>query len=115
MEEITGVPAKAMLVKSGLLPIPPKNAVVLDNACGGGVVASLLFNAIGNTSDVRVVCGDVEEYMVQSAAERIKVNGWNGEATLADAQVLIHFKNFHAQPGSLLFSGPPILGQPFHP
>ncbi|KAJ7926159.1 S-adenosyl-L-methionine-dependent methyltransferase [Mycena leptocephala] len=94
MEEITGVPAKAMLVKSGLLPIAPKNAVVLDNACGGGVVASLLFNAIGNTSDVRVVCGDVEEYMVQSAAEKIKANGWSGEATLADAQALPFSDNY---------------------
>ncbi|KAJ6563644.1 S-adenosyl-L-methionine-dependent methyltransferase [Mycena vulgaris] len=85
MEEITGVPAKAMLVKSGLLPMPPKKALVLDNACGGGVVASLLFNALGKTSDVRVVCGDLEEYMVNSTAERIKANGWNAEATVVDA------------------------------
>ncbi|KAJ6537642.1 S-adenosyl-L-methionine-dependent methyltransferase [Mycena capillaripes] len=88
MEEITGVPAKAMLVQSGLLPTPPKNAVVLDNGCGAGVVASLLFNAIGKTSDVHVVCADLESYMVQSAAERIKTNGWDAEATVADAQAL---------------------------
>ncbi|KAJ7851973.1 S-adenosyl-L-methionine-dependent methyltransferase [Mycena leptocephala] len=86
MEEVTGVPAKAMLSQSGLLPTLPKNAVMLDNACGGGVLTSLLFDAIGKTSDIRVVCGDLEEYMVKSAAERIKVNGWNAEATVADAQ-----------------------------
>ncbi|KAJ6535126.1 S-adenosyl-L-methionine-dependent methyltransferase [Mycena capillaripes] len=88
MEEITGVPAKAMLVQCGLLPTPPKNAMVLDNACGGGVVTSLLFNTIGKTSDVHVVCGDLENYMVESAAERIKQNGWDAEAVVADAQAL---------------------------
>jgi len=89
MEEITGVPAKAMLIQSGLLPTPPDGALVLDNACGGGVVTSLLFDAIkGQTNDVRVVCGDLEDYMVKSAAERIKTNEWNAEATVADAQAL---------------------------
>ncbi|KAJ7485087.1 S-adenosyl-L-methionine-dependent methyltransferase [Mycena galericulata] len=88
MEEITGVPAKAMLVLSGLLPTPPKNAVVLDNACGGGIVTALLFDAIGKSSDVHVVCGDLEEYMVQSAGKRIELNGWNAEATVVDAQAI---------------------------
>ncbi|KAF8198845.1 S-adenosyl-L-methionine-dependent methyltransferase [Mycena galopus ATCC 62051] len=88
MEEITSVPAKAMLVQSGLLPTPPKDAKVLDNACGAGVVTSLLLSTIGKTNDIHVVCGDLEEYMVNTTAERIKTNGWNAEATLADAQAL---------------------------
>ncbi|KAJ6496328.1 S-adenosyl-L-methionine-dependent methyltransferase [Mycena sanguinolenta] len=88
MEELTGIPAKAMLVQSGLLPTPPLNAKVLDNACGGGVLTSILFNAVGKSTDVAVTCGDVKEYMVRSAAERIKANGWNAEATEADAQAL---------------------------
>ncbi|KAJ7080078.1 S-adenosyl-L-methionine-dependent methyltransferase [Mycena crocata] len=74
MEEMTGVSAKAML-----------NALVLDNACGAGVLTSLFFNAAGKTDDVRVVCGDVEEYMVKCAADRIKTNGWNAEAVVVDA------------------------------
>ncbi|KAJ7031263.1 S-adenosyl-L-methionine-dependent methyltransferase [Mycena alexandri] len=88
MEEITGIAAKAMLVQSGLLPTPPHDAVVLDNACGGAVVTSILFNTIGKTGDVHVVCGDLEDYMVKSAAKRINSNGWNAEATTADAQAL---------------------------
>ncbi|KAJ7773616.1 S-adenosyl-L-methionine-dependent methyltransferase [Mycena maculata] len=89
MEEITGVPARAMLVQSGLLPSPPNGAVVLDNACGGGVVTALLFGDIHKNNDtVRVVCGDLEEYMVNNSAERIKLNGWNAEAVIADAQAL---------------------------
>ncbi|KAJ7665060.1 S-adenosyl-L-methionine-dependent methyltransferase [Mycena polygramma] len=90
MEEITGIPAKAMLVQSGLLPTPPAGALVLDNACGGGLLASLIFNTIEKpqATDMRVVCGDVEEAMVQKAKARIEGNGWNGEARVADAQAL---------------------------
>ncbi|KAF7364276.1 Methyltransf-25 domain-containing protein [Mycena sanguinolenta] len=88
MEEITGVPAKIMLVQSGLLPTPPQNAKVLDNACGSGVLTSLLFDAIGNSTDTAVVCGDLKEHMANSAWERIKANGWNAEATVADSQAL---------------------------
>ncbi|KAJ7688093.1 S-adenosyl-L-methionine-dependent methyltransferase [Mycena olivaceomarginata] len=79
MEETSGVLAKAMLVQSGLLPMPPK---------GGGSVTSHLFSALGKTTDVRVVCADLEESMMNSAAERIKKNRWNAEAILADAQAL---------------------------
>ncbi|KAJ7718639.1 S-adenosyl-L-methionine-dependent methyltransferase [Mycena metata] len=88
MEEMTGIPAKAMLVQSGLLPTPLHNAVILDNACGGAVLTSILFDAIERTSDVRVVCADFDEHMVKSAAERIQRKGWNAEATAADAQAL---------------------------
>ncbi|KAJ7733932.1 S-adenosyl-L-methionine-dependent methyltransferase [Mycena metata] len=44
MEEVTRPAAKALLLHIGLLPVPPSNAVVLDNASGRGVVASVLFN-----------------------------------------------------------------------
>ncbi|KAJ7641587.1 S-adenosyl-L-methionine-dependent methyltransferase [Roridomyces roridus] len=88
MEVITGVPAKAMLEQAGLLPTPPQDAVVLDNACGGGLVASLLFDVVGERRDVRVVCSDLEELMVKSAAQRIEKNEWNAEAKVADAQAL---------------------------
>ncbi|KAF7364275.1 Methyltransf-25 domain-containing protein [Mycena sanguinolenta] len=112
MEEITGVPAKAMLVQSGLLPTPPPNAKVLDNACGGGLLASLLFNAVGKSTDATVVCGDLEEYMVNSAAERIKMNGWNAEATVADAQALPfpdnHFSHNLMNFGMQLMPDPPL-------
>ncbi|KAJ7193847.1 S-adenosyl-L-methionine-dependent methyltransferase [Mycena pura] len=88
MEEITGTPAHAMLVQAGLLPTPPVGARVLDNACGGGVVAARLFGAIGpgTTTDLHVVCGDLAEYMVKSAAERIEKHSWNAEAKVVDAQ-----------------------------
>ncbi|KAJ7097166.1 S-adenosyl-L-methionine-dependent methyltransferase [Mycena belliarum] len=88
MEEFTSPPAKAMLVQAGLLPSAPAGALVLDNACGAAVVATVLFDALGKTSDVRVVCSDLEEAMVKTAAERIAHSGWNAEARVADAQAL---------------------------
>ncbi|KAJ7079392.1 S-adenosyl-L-methionine-dependent methyltransferase [Mycena belliarum] len=88
MEECTTPPATAMLVQAGLLPSAPQGALVLDNACGTAVVASLLFEALGKTTDVRVVCADLEEGMVKLAAERIAHGGWNAEACVADAQAL---------------------------
>ncbi|KAJ7079386.1 S-adenosyl-L-methionine-dependent methyltransferase [Mycena belliarum] len=88
MEEFTSPPARAMLVQAGLIPSAPEGALVLDNACGTAIVASLLFEALGKTSDVRAVCGDLEEVMVKLAAERIAHNGWNAEARVADAQAL---------------------------
>ena len=88
MEEVTSVPAKAMLVQSGLLPNPPSNAVVFDNACGTGIVTSALFNAVGNDSGVKIVCGDLEKGMVETASKRIEANNWNAEAKVADARVL---------------------------
>jgi len=36
---------------------------------------------------LHVVCGDLEKYMVKSAAERIEKHGWNAEAKVVDAQV----------------------------
>ncbi|KAJ6622962.1 S-adenosyl-L-methionine-dependent methyltransferase [Mycena sp. CBHHK59/15] len=95
MESITGIPAQAMLVNSGLLPTPPSDAIVLDNACGAGVVTSLFYKAVGNTANsVKVVCGDLEEQMVKSVAERIKANGWNAEAKVVDAQAVPFPDNF---------------------
>ncbi|KAJ7073641.1 S-adenosyl-L-methionine-dependent methyltransferase [Mycena amicta] len=86
MGEITGVPAHAMLVQSGLLPKPPSGALVLDNACGGGIVADKLFEKIGSGGELKLVCGDLEEAMVKSVKEKISERGWNAEALVVDAQ-----------------------------
>ncbi|KAJ7706849.1 S-adenosyl-L-methionine-dependent methyltransferase [Mycena rosella] len=77
-----------MLLQSGLLPEPAANAVVLDNACGSGVLATILFNTVGVDSGVKVVCGDLAEVMVETASKRIQENNWNAEARIADAHQL---------------------------
>jgi SAM-dependent methyltransferase len=86
VEEISRIPAKIMLLQSGLLSPASADAVVLDNACGLGVVAGVLFDEVGNNG-VKVVCGDVKPKMVEWAAERFLANKWNAEAKIIDAQV----------------------------
>ena len=41
---------------------------------------------LGN-KDLSVVCGDLDQTMVDLAAQRIKENGWPAKAELLDAQV----------------------------
>ncbi|KAJ7248968.1 S-adenosyl-L-methionine-dependent methyltransferase [Mycena rebaudengoi] len=94
MEEFTDIPAKALLAQSGLLASPSPNVVVLDNACGSGVITRLLFDTIGNDRGVRVVCGDLEERMIQFVSERIKANAWNAEAKIVDAQAIPFADNY---------------------
>ncbi|KAJ7052130.1 S-adenosyl-L-methionine-dependent methyltransferase [Mycena amicta] len=93
MGEVTGVPAHAMLVQSGLLPKPPSGALVLDNACGGGIVADKLFEKIGSGGELKLVCGDLEEAMVKSVKEKISERGWNAEALVVDAQAIPFSQN----------------------
>lgn len=38
--------------------------------------------------DISVVCGDLDQTMVDLAAQRIKENGWQAKAERLDAQVL---------------------------
>jgi tRNA1(Val) A37 N6-methylase TrmN6 len=114
MEEFTDIPAKALLAQSGLLASPSPNVVVLDNACGSGVITRLLFDTIGNDRGVRVVCGDLEERMIQFVSERIKANAWNAEAKIVDAQVCPVINIHHSTTGGSRFSGYPICRQLFH-
>ncbi|KAF7317250.1 Methyltransf-25 domain-containing protein [Mycena chlorophos] len=94
MESISGAPARAMLVQAGLLPPanPPSGALILDNACGGGVVAWELHTAVGanfegKNHDMKLICGDLEETMVQKTRDRVAAEGWpNTEAMVVDAQ-----------------------------
>lgn len=86
-ETATGVPARAMLEQCGLLPVPPANAVILDNACGAGIVTARLFESVGSSRhDLAVVCGDLDEVMVAMSEQRSRANGWNTRVKRLDAQ-----------------------------
>ena len=88
-ETATGPPAKALLSACGLLPTPPARATILDIACGAGVVTALLMQKGGGSyvKDLSVVCGDLDQTMVDMAADRIRENGWPARAERLDAQV----------------------------
>ena len=64
--------------------------VVLDNACGTGIVTLHLYGALSPAAkaNIEVVCGDFAPGMVKSVQERIEANGWTGAtAKIVDAQV----------------------------
>jgi ubiquinone/menaquinone biosynthesis C-methylase UbiE len=88
-ETATGIPARDMLEQCGLLPVPPANAVILDNACGAAIVTARLFESIGSDRrDLTVVCGDLDQTMVELSEQRIKANGWNAQVKRIDAQAM---------------------------
>jgi ubiquinone/menaquinone biosynthesis C-methylase UbiE len=76
-ESTTGVPALAMLKQTGLLPSPPSQAKILDNACGSGVVAKRFFkNMATSEPDFKLLCGDLDQTMVNMTSDSIKEKGW---------------------------------------
>ena len=85
-ETATAPPAQALLSSCGLRPDPPADAVILDNACGAGVVTAHLLGGLSSTR-LSVVCGDLDQTMVNLVAKRIKENSWPATAEKLDAQV----------------------------
>ena len=63
--------------------------MILDIACGAGVVTARMMEKGGrDAKDVSVVCGDLDQTMVDMVADRIQENGWPAKAERLDAQVI---------------------------
>ena len=63
--------------------------MILDNACGAGTVtARMMANGDAASKEISVVCGDLDQTMIDLAAERIRENGWPAKAERLDAQVM---------------------------
>ncbi|CAD6591728.1 MAG: hypothetical protein ASARMPREDX12_005395 [Alectoria sarmentosa] len=110
-ETATGPPAEALLSSCGLLPTQPAGSVILDNACGAGVVTARLMEGGGSSNkDLSVVCGDLDQTMVDLVAQRIKENGWQAKAERLDAQSVPyddkHFTHVLMNFGPQLMSDP---------
>ena len=62
--------------------------MILDNACGAGTVTARLMESGGSSNrNISVVCGDLEQTMVDLVAQRIKEHGWPAKAERLNAQV----------------------------
>jgi SAM-dependent methyltransferase len=94
-EKITGAFARTLIGQSGILTEsktksqPDRPLVVLDNACGTGVVSSILHH--GLDEQVRkqwtLTCGDISEGMLKYTRARVEEEGWlNVEVKRVDAQ-----------------------------
>ncbi|KAG5641264.1 hypothetical protein DXG03_005597 [Asterophora parasitica] len=93
-ERATGPPARAMILQAGFpasLATADAGAqfVILDNACGTGVVATTLQVAFrGNEGRLKLVCGDFSPPMVEAVKARIvAMEGVDAEARVVDGQV----------------------------
>lgn len=67
-----------------------KPLVILDNACGTGVISEQLLDMLGESTkeEMELVCGDLSERMVNHVKEKIEEKGWeNAEAKVVDAMV----------------------------
>ena len=68
---------------------PDQHLVVLDNACGSGVISSALNDKLdGSVKKMwKLTCGDISSPMIESTAHRMQEEGWpNAEAKIVDAQ-----------------------------
>lgn len=89
MEAATAPPALQLILQSiDRSPESTSPILLLDNACGAGVVTKYLFELEGMEGrEVQVVAGDFEGKMVELMQARVEKNGWNAKALIVDAQV----------------------------
>jgi len=89
LEMITGPSAQQLIHQAGLFGVTQGPLVVLDNACGSGIVTSLLYQNLDASAKERLglTCGDVAQEMVAVIQQRITDNNWEGATTrIVDAQ-----------------------------
>lgn len=92
-EHITGKFALSLLDQSGLVTKannnPSEPLVVLDNACGTGIVSSILHNKLDTAvkANWKLTCGDISPGMVEYTRGRMASESWqNAEVKTVDAQ-----------------------------
>ncbi|KAL7005584.1 hypothetical protein EMMF5_004829 [Cystobasidiomycetes sp. EMM_F5] len=95
-EDITVVPATAMLKRCGLLDVVGAAELkILDNACGNGIVTeTLLKSTAADTASWDIVLADFSPSMIEQAKARVESNGWKSATTvIADMQDMKDFKD----------------------
>lgn len=88
-EQVTGPFAEALVDMSGVVGSTKKPLVVFDNACGTGIISSVLRQKLDTETQKnwRLTCGDFSEAMVEFTKTMIEAESWtNAEAKLVNAQ-----------------------------
>ncbi|GAD93840.1 UbiE/COQ5 family methyltransferase, putative [Paecilomyces variotii No. 5] len=88
-EVITGPYAKLLVEQTGIQSTKERPLVILDNACGTGVVADKLQRSLDEEaiSNMQLTCADISEVMLGITKKRIQEEGWkNVETKIVDAQ-----------------------------
>ncbi|KAJ7587388.1 hypothetical protein C8J56DRAFT_941834 [Mycena floridula] len=92
VERVTGPPALALIQQAGL-SVPVDRGIkfeVLDNACGTGVVSTLLYDAFkGRYDTLNLICGDFSPQMVAACKGRVEqMEGLKAEVRILDGQAI---------------------------
>ena len=92
-EKVTGIFGKALVDQSALVTDavshPGQPIVVLDNACGTGVISSILQQELPDKAkkNLQLTCGDFADGMLEYTRRRVESDNWvNVEVTKVDAQ-----------------------------
>ena len=91
-EKITRQYAQALIEQSRLVSDARTNAgqlVVLDNACGTGIISSTLNASLENEvkRNWRLTCGDISEGMLEHTRRRMELEDWpNAEIKTVDVR-----------------------------
>ncbi|KAJ5907606.1 hypothetical protein N7495_000288 [Penicillium taxi] len=91
--KITGQYALSLIEQSNIIANsklnPNQPLVVLDNACGTGVVSSILHHELGDKvkKNWKLTCGDISPGMIESTRRRAEEEQWSNATTqVLDAQ-----------------------------
>ncbi|OJJ01113.1 hypothetical protein ASPVEDRAFT_149985 [Aspergillus versicolor CBS 583.65] len=87
-EKLTGLFARPLINQSGIASYG-KRPVILDNACGTGVISSVLNSTLSDQvkKDWELTCGDLSQPMVEHTQQRAIEEGWhNAEVKVVNTQ-----------------------------
>lgn len=88
-ERLTGTFAMPLVEQSGILSSKERPLIILDNACGTGVLSDKLHKSLDGEakSSMQLTCSDISEVMLEIIKRRINEEGWkNTETKIVDAQ-----------------------------
>lgn len=88
-EMITGPSARQLIRQAGISDVSKGPLIILDNACGTGITASLLHETLEDSAKetLELTCGDVSQEMLGVVKQKIIDHNWKGTiAQTIDAQ-----------------------------
>jgi hypothetical protein len=88
-ELVTGPFAQLLVDYSGVVQSTQRPLVILDNACGTGIISEALNRSLDSQTKGHweLTCGDISDSLVQYVNQRIQDEGWpRAKAQLVDAQ-----------------------------
>ncbi|OAG39805.1 hypothetical protein AYO21_05870 [Fonsecaea monophora] len=112
-DSIMGPFAEELLRRANFPPEGNSRLVVLDQACGSGVVSSHLMSRLSteNKSRLDLTCADISDAMISNVSRRVEVSGWNNVSVVKADAMDTKFPSSHFT--HIFFNfGPQILPNP---